>query len=59
MNACALHLRLRVKGLGATLPEREQALLSCLPKLGPNGEHQRLPRNELTRLLQQLRVGVR
>lgn len=51
--------RLRVKGLGATTAEREQALLRCLPKLGPKGEQQRLPRLDLTRLLQQLRVGVR
>eukprot|EP00903_Cladosiphon_okamuranus_P021359 g19629.t1 len=51
--------RLRVKGLGATMAEREQAVLRCLPKLGPKGEQQRLPRLDLTRLLQQLRVGVR
>eukprot|EP00752_Nemacystus_decipiens_P009109 g8133.t1 len=51
--------RRRVSGLGATMAEREQAILRCLPKLGPKGEQQRLPRLDLTRLLQQLRVGVR
>lgn len=51
--------RARVKGLGTTMVEREQAILRCLPKVGPKGEQQRLPRLDLTRLLQQLRVGVR
>ncbi|CAN0396276.1 unnamed protein product, partial [Ectocarpus fasciculatus] len=41
------------------MAEREKAVVRCLPKLGPNGERQRLPRVDLTRLLQQLRVGVR
>ncbi|CAN0353165.1 unnamed protein product, partial [Ectocarpus sp. 12 AP-2014] len=51
--------RLRVKALGDTMAEREKAVVKCLPKLGPNGERQRLPRVDLTRLLQKLRVGVR
>lgn len=51
--------RLRVKALGVTKAEREQAVLRCLPKLGPKGEQQRLLPVDLTRLLQQLRVGVR
>ncbi|CAM9522014.1 unnamed protein product, partial [Ectocarpus sp. 8 AP-2014] len=51
--------RLRVKALGDTMAEREKAVVRCLPKLGPNGERQRLPRVDLTRLLQKLRVGVR
>ncbi|CAM9841397.1 unnamed protein product, partial [Ectocarpus sp. 13 AM-2016] len=41
------------------MAEREKAVVKCLPKLGPNGERQRLPRVDLTRLLQKLRVGVR
>lgn len=45
--------------MGGTLAEREQAVVTCLPKLGPKGEQERLPRVDLTRLLQQLRVGVR
>ncbi|CBN76965.1 hypothetical protein Esi_0024_0119 [Ectocarpus siliculosus] len=51
--------RIRVKALGDTMAEREKAVVRCLPKLGPNGERQRLPRVDLTRLLQKLRVGVR
>lgn len=51
--------RLRVNTLGSTTSEREQALVALLPKLGPTGERQRLPRTDLTRLLQRLRVGVR
>ncbi|CAN0114835.1 unnamed protein product, partial [Ectocarpus sp. 12 AP-2014] len=51
--------RLRVKALGDTMAEREKSVVKCLPKLGPNGERQRLPRVDLTRLLQKLRVGVR
>lgn len=51
--------RLRVNGLGSTKSEREQALMILLPKLGPTGERARLPRTELTRLLQRLSVGVR
>lgn len=51
--------RLRVKAMGGTMAEQEQAVVSCLPKLGPKGEQERLPRVDLTRLLQQLQVGVR
>ena len=51
--------RLRVKALGDTVAERSQVLMACLPKLGPTGERQTLPRRELTRLLQELGVGVR
>lgn len=51
--------RLRVKGLGDTVAERSKVLMAYLPKLGPTGERQTLPRRELTRLLQELRVGVR
>lgn len=51
--------RVRVKGLGGTMAEREQAVVRCLPKLGVKAEQQRLLRVDLTRLLQQLRVGVR
>lgn len=51
--------RLKLKAMGGTIAEREQAVARCLPKLGPKGEQQRLPRVDLTRLLQQLRVGVR
>lgn len=54
-----MRYRLRVKGLGDTVAERSQVLMTCLPKLGPTGERQALPRRELTRLLQELRVGVR
>lgn len=51
--------RLRVKGLAETEAERERLLLQCLPRLGPTGESQRLPRDDLTRLFQQLGVSVR
>lgn len=48
-----------MKALGDTVPERLQLLMAYLPKLGPTGERQTLPRREVTRLLQELRVGVR
>lgn len=48
-----------MKGLGDTVAERSRAIMAYLPKLGPTGERQTLPRRELTRLLQELRVGVR